>query len=120
MNASTGTCSLLRDPITRGCKTDCSDGGGEPAEEESGCGGWDEYTKRKNQRLEKAVIGSSSTWKEEQLELFRVTLSDPTSAKEMIPDKWFEFSGLADYQAGITSCVLTDCSSGRTSIDPTF
>ena len=76
--------------------------------------------KRKNRRLERAVIGSSSTWKEEQLELFRATLSDPTSAKEMIPEKWFEFSGLKDYQAGITSCVLTDCSSGRTSIDPTL
>ena len=60
--------------------------------------------KKKNRKLEKAVIGSSSTWKEEQLDLFKVILRDAVSVTEMIPRKWFEFGGLDRYQAGI-NCV---------------
>lgn len=47
------------------------------------------------------VIGSSSTWKDDELELFRVSLRDVASPKEMIPEKWFDFSRLKGYQEGI-------------------
>jgi hypothetical protein len=47
------------------------------------------------------VIGSSSTWKDDELELFRVSLRDAASPKEIIPEKWFDFSRLKGYQEGI-------------------
>ena len=55
--------------------------------------------KKKTRRPEKPVIGSSSTWKEEQLDLYRVVAKEAV-AQDMIPAKWFEFSRLAEYQAG--------------------
>lgn len=75
--------------------------------------------KKKNQKAKRAVIGSSSTWKEEQLELYNVKQQDAMSAKELIPEKWFDFMELKnEYQAGITSCVLTDGSVGDTFVNP--
>ena len=55
--------------------------------------------KKKTRRLEKPVIGSSSTWKEEQLDLYKVVAREAV-VQDMIPAKWFEFSRLAEYQAG--------------------
>jgi len=68
-----------------------------------------------------AVIGSSSTWKEQQLELYNAKQQDAMSAKELIPEKWFDFTELKnEYQAGITACVLTDGSLGDTFVNPTL
>lgn len=60
--------------------------------------------KKKTRRPEKLVIGSSSTWKEEQLELYRVVARDGIAREEMIPEKWFEFSGLEEYRFGTHIC----------------
>jgi len=58
-------------------------------------------TPKKRRRPENAVIGSSSTWNEDQLELFKVEVRGGIKPREiMILDKWFDFSGLERYQAG--------------------
>jgi len=60
-------------------------------------------TPKKRVKAKETIIGSSSTWTEEQLYLFRVTSKEVASAKEMIPEKWFDFSSIDKYQAGIDS-----------------
>jgi len=47
---------------------------------------------------ERPVIGSSSTWRQEQLDRFLVE-QRPLDVKEMIPEKWFEFGQLENYQS---------------------
>jgi hypothetical protein len=54
--------------------------------------------KKPSQKPKRSVIGSSSTWKEEQLDLFKVKLKDVDARGTMIPEKWFDFSGLEKYQ----------------------
>ena len=44
------------------------------------------------------VIGSSSTWKEEELEQFKVQRMGNRDVKEMIPEKWFDFRGLTRFK----------------------
>ena len=58
-------------------------------------------TPKKENRPEKFVIGSSSTWKNEQLERFEVQIGGQVGVKEMIPEKWFDFRGLEHYQSGL-------------------
>ena len=60
-------------------------------------------TPKKPKVREKPIIGSSSTWKEEELEQFKVRRAGNVDAKEMIPEKWFDFSGLERLQASNTS-----------------
>jgi hypothetical protein len=51
---------------------------------------------------ERPVIGSSSTWRTEQLDRFLVW-QGVSDVKTMIPEKWFEFGQLDNYQ----SCLNT-------------
>ena len=48
---------------------------------------------------ERPVIGSSSTWRKEQLDRFLVK-QGVLEMKRMIPAKWFEFGQLEHYQSG--------------------
>jgi hypothetical protein len=58
----------------------------------------------------KPMIGSSSTWRQDELDLFEVRISSEADAKKLIPEKWFDFSSLEDYQAGKICLVGFDCS----------
>ena len=58
-------------------------------------------TPKKPKKPDKPLIGSSSTWNEEQLELFKVKIGTKvTEVKSLIPKKWFEFGNLEHYQSG--------------------
>ena len=60
-------------------------------------------TPKKPKTPVKPLIGSSSTWTEDELDRFnfrRVWNIDP---KQMIPGKWFDFSGLEEFPEGDTS-----------------
>jgi hypothetical protein len=57
-------------------------------------------TPRKANKPERPVIGSSSTWKEEELETFKVQAGREVDATEIIPQKWLEFGNLNHYQSG--------------------
>ena len=48
---------------------------------------------------ERPVIGSSSTWRKEQLDRFLVEQT-VLEVKRMIPETWFEFGQLENYQSG--------------------
>ena len=51
------------------------------------------------------IIGSSSTWREQQLDEFGVEYNQPeVDAKSLFdePEKWFDFSGLGRYK----ECIL--------------
>jgi hypothetical protein len=50
-------------------------------------------TTKKPKLPERSVIGSSSTWKQEQLDRFGVQC-EVCDMKTMIPEKWFEFKNL--------------------------
>jgi hypothetical protein len=56
-------------------------------------------TPSKPRTPERPVIGSSSTWRKEQLDRFLVAQS-VLEVKTMIPEKWFEFGQLENYQSG--------------------
>jgi hypothetical protein len=57
-------------------------------------------TTPKKRNPERPLIGSGSTWKEEQLVLFNVDVNkEATDAKRLIPEKWFEYGSLEDYQS---------------------
>ena len=62
-------------------------------------------TPKRVRRPEMHVIGSSSTWKEEQLDRFKVDVG-VKEVKEMIPEKWFEFSPIPRYQERIVENIL--------------
>ena len=51
---------------------------------------------------EKPVIGSSSTWREDELDRFNVRRPGDSDVKTLIPDKWFTFERLQEYDAGNT------------------
>ena len=53
-------------------------------------------TPKKIKKPVRHVIGSSSTWKEEELDKFKVQVEE-VAVKEMIPEKWFNFDGLDHY-----------------------
>jgi hypothetical protein len=57
-------------------------------------------TPKKPKLPEKPVIGSSSTWKEEQLVQFNVQ-QGLIDVKRMIPEKYFNFDVFGRYHAGI-------------------
>ena len=49
------------------------------------------------------MVGSSSTWRAEELERFLVRTEGETVGARggLVPEKWFEFGELRQYQAGI-------------------
>lgn len=49
------------------------------------------------------MVGSSSTWAQEELDLFHVTVEGDVDVLEMIPEKFFDFSGLEKYHIGKTT-----------------
>ena len=49
------------------------------------------------------VIGSSSTWKQEELDRFKVQCGIETDPKLIIPEKWFDFGNLEGYYFGYYS-----------------
>lgn len=58
-------------------------------------------TPKKLKKPDKPLIGSSSTWNEDQLDLFNVKVGTKVSeAKSLIPKQWFEFGNLEHYQSG--------------------
>lgn len=61
-------------------------------------------TPKKGKRLPLDVVGSSSTWKEEHLDRYKVSVGI-LGGKEMIPEKWFDFTDLRYYEERI---VCTD------------
>ena len=69
-------------------------------------------TPRKPKTPERHVIGSSSAWKEEELEKYKVQVGGEADVKKLIPEKWFEFGGLKHYQSGMC-CALVSNSSAR-------
>ena len=69
---------------------------------------------------ERPVIGSSSTWRKEHLDRFLVEQS-VLEVKTMIPEKWFEFRQLENYQSGKQSLFqkwLTVVHDQITSVQP--
>jgi hypothetical protein len=68
-------------------------------------------TPKKHRLPERPVIGSSSTWKEEQLYRFKVH-QGVAEAKTLVPEKWFKFGKMERYQRGIGAlCNLVNYSS---------
>jgi hypothetical protein len=62
-------------------------------------------TPKKTRRPENPIIGSSSTWKDEQLDLFKVGAGE-VDVKEMIPEKWFDYGTLQNYQSGTYESII--------------
>ena|SRR5579859_1766221 len=58
-------------------------------------------TPKRRKLPELPVIGSGSTWKEEQLDMFKVQVVGDVDAKQMIPENWFEFGKLKNFQVGL-------------------
>ena len=68
-------------------------------------------TPKKTTTPEVPVIGSGSTWKEEQLDLYKVSVIE-ADVKQMIPEKWFDFGDLENFQNGIPCYTQTDVEPG--------
>jgi hypothetical protein len=69
-------------------------------------------TTPKKRKPEKPEIGSSSSWNHDQLDLFKASPAAEVDPKEIIPEKWFDFSDLENYQSGTkTPDIMTDSSS---------
>jgi hypothetical protein len=56
-------------------------------------------TPRKRETPQIPVIGSGSTWGEDELDMFKVIVEGDVDVKQMIPEKWFDFGGLEHYRA---------------------
>ena len=57
-------------------------------------------TPRRVTKPETVVIGSSSTWNQDELDTFRVTVKSNVAVRGMIPDRFFDFSSLENYDTG--------------------
>jgi hypothetical protein len=57
-------------------------------------------TLRKPNKPERPIIGSSSTWREEELETFKVQVGREVDVTEIIPNMWLEFGDLNHYESG--------------------
>jgi hypothetical protein len=68
-------------------------------------------TPKKTTVPEVPVIGSGSTWKEDQLDLYKVSVRD-ADVKQMIPEKWFDFGDLENFQNGFPCYPQTDVEPG--------
>jgi hypothetical protein len=59
-------------------------------------------TPKRPKRMERRLIGSSSTWTKEELQRFDVRRGDSVmEPKNLIPEKWFDFGKLENYQSSI-------------------
>ena len=78
-------------------------------------------TPKKEKMPERFVIGSSSSWTDEQLERFDVRIEPAVRVNQMIPEKWFDFRGLEHYQSGllIRRCVALMLSARSTRLHST-
>ena len=56
-------------------------------------------TPRKQEAPQIPIIGSGSTWGEDEVDMFKVIVEGGVDAKQMIPEKWFDFEGLEHYRA---------------------
>jgi hypothetical protein len=66
----------------------------------------------KKRRPDRPEIGSSSTWSHDQLELFKVHPAKEVEPKLIIPEKWFDFRNLENYQSGTElPIIVTEFSS---------
>jgi hypothetical protein len=54
------------------------------------------------EELKAPVIGSSCTWRDAELESLKVTVVRDVDVREMIPEKFFNFSHLEEYE----QCIL--------------
>jgi len=77
-------------------------------------------TPKRTQRPETPVIGSSSTWNDDQLDLFKVTEAEEVDIKRMIPEKWFDYGTLENYQYSTSSLFsqLTLARDNLLSVEP--
>ena len=57
-----------------------------------------ERTPQGRRKKEVPVIGSSCTWKQDELDHFNVRIERDVDVLSMIPDKFFDFGHLAEYQ----------------------
>lgn len=73
-------------------------------------------TPSKPQAPPRPLIGSSSTWTEEELDRFNVQRVGNVDPKHMIPEKSFDFSGLQRMQMGITPIEVAESSTQAASI----
>lgn len=48
----------------------------------------------KKQKLHMPIIGSGSTWGEDELQAFNVSVKHDVDVRTMIPEKWFDFRRL--------------------------
>jgi hypothetical protein len=48
----------------------------------------------------KPMIGSSSTWRQDELDRFEVQVGNEVAVTELIPQKWFDFSSIEEYESG--------------------
>src|SRR5271154_1602246 len=64
-------------------------------------------TPRKLKTPERHVVGSSSTWKDEELERLKVQVRE-VDVKQVIPEKWFEFGDLKYYQSGMRLALIAN------------
>jgi hypothetical protein len=60
----------------------------------------------KKKKPENLEIGSSSTWNHDQLDLFKVHPANEVEPKDIIPEKWFDFGNLENYQSGQKKILL--------------
>lgn len=60
-----------------------------------------ERTPQRGKTKEVPVIGSSCTWKRDELDHFKVTIERDIDVRTMIPDKFFEF----DHFEGYSECT---------------
>jgi hypothetical protein len=64
-------------------------------------------TPRKPKEPEKPLIGSSSIWRNDQLDRFTVE-QRVLDVRRMISEKWFDFGQLDDYQSGTKPTIERD------------
>lgn len=64
-------------------------------------------TPSKAKEVEKPLIGSSSTWNNDQLDQF-VVEQGVLDVRRMIPEKWFDFGQIENYQSGTKPSVERD------------
>jgi len=65
-------------------------------------------TPRKPRTPERFVIGSSSTWRGDELERFLVRTGEKAVVARggLVPEKWFDFGKLKQYQASLYSLYV--------------
>ena len=67
-------------------------------------------TPMKPKEPNKPMIGSSSTWRQDELDRFEVRMGSEVDAKKIVPEKWFDFSSLEEYNTGRRLVIVTDFS----------